>query len=601
MKPPTQALAVLGVFGLLAAFAAVAGGSTAPRSAQAALDCNDDHRLRVEIVNEDTEEFIAFPGSEVRISPDPQDGSGTRLYEDNGRNDDSGTVGRIQEDSACEITDVAPDPVAYTLTLEELAGNCELADGQTETKTLVLVANQTVTYMVEDCDPSDIRIAIDADDDVISCRGSTDIEIEVWTDGRPAPDGTEIELSASFGTISPSDVETDNGDADATYRAPGNRGGSVTITAMAFGKAASTRVNVVCSANPAQLGFPSVSCGSSTARVTFKWTPGGGASQWVDLSLADNRFAPGTFIGSGPHGPGVSELTWTGLGKGRQYFWRVNTWTGSSWVVSSTGTFVPCDGPEIRGVNYSCISHDRARVTFFWSPSAPTGSSHWLDLTLHNNRFARGTFIGVGVGSTQQSLTWSGILADRQHYWRVNTLLPDGWDPSRTGTFTAYCYRKPGRTKRADSNVRGGPLHLCWPDAQLADCLPFAQQCPVQQRYRLSHRPALDLLSTLGVAVDRDVDLADRCAVLRLRPGHARDAHADIGAESLARCRGHCRGRLGADHAVLSDDGRFDAHLLLDFCRVGNDAAAEVAAGSRHVCYLVREQAAGAGLHHGQR
>jgi hypothetical protein len=35
-------------------------------------------------------------------------------------------------------------------------------------------------------------------------------------------------------------------------------------------------------------------------------------------------------------------------------------------------------------------------------------------------------------------VAWPGILANRVHYWRVNSFLL-GWQPSATGSFIAFC------------------------------------------------------------------------------------------------------------------------------------------------------------------
>ncbi len=82
------------------------------------------------------------------------------------------------------------------------------------------------------------------------------------------------------------------------------------------------------------------------------------------------------------------------------------------------------------------------RVTFSWTGNAPGSQQQWLDLSLANNGWQPGTFLGAGpFSSATTSYTWDGLLPDAVHYVRVNQQLPAGnWDPSQTFTFaTASC------------------------------------------------------------------------------------------------------------------------------------------------------------------
>ena len=74
---------------------------------------------------------------------------------------------------------------------------------------------------------------------------------------------------------------------------------------------------------------------------------------WIDLSLSDNGFADGTYLGSGPFGPdppaGSSNniFVWSRLVAGRTHFYRQNArYTAAGWVSQYEGTFVTpnCDG-----------------------------------------------------------------------------------------------------------------------------------------------------------------------------------------------------------------------------------------------------------------
>ncbi|HLF77104.1 MAG TPA: thrombospondin type 3 repeat-containing protein [Dehalococcoidia bacterium] len=60
----------------------------------------------------------------------------------------------------------------------------------------------------------------------------------------------------------------------------------------------------------------------------------------------------------------------------------------------------------------------------------------WTDLSLHNNGWIWGTFVGVGPAlPSATSQPWGGLLPGYWHYLRVNTLTPFGWWPSPTIAF----------------------------------------------------------------------------------------------------------------------------------------------------------------------
>jgi hypothetical protein len=82
--------------------------------------------------------------------------------------------------------------------------------------------------------------------------------------------------------------------------------------------------------------------------ISFAWSPAllPGASQWLDLSIYDNGFAPGTFLSKGPLPNGQSGLTWEGMPPGLVYYWRVNTLAADGWHGSPGWSFgsVNCGG-----------------------------------------------------------------------------------------------------------------------------------------------------------------------------------------------------------------------------------------------------------------
>jgi hypothetical protein len=275
----------------------------------------------------------------------------------------------------------------------------------------------------------------------LGCGDTASITITVRAaGGAAAPDGTPVTVNAGFGTLSSATASTLGGSALVIYQAPLAGSGVATITASALGGSASTTIGVACNPAPAQLGFPNTTCFGGGAGVNFNWTPVvGSVIQFLDLSLQDNNFALFTFLGAGPLDPAQNQLAWNGLLNGRPHYWRINTLTADGWVTSATGAFVPCGGPEIRFTTYGCQGGGLATVNFFFSPASPPAISTYLDLSLANNGFVPGTFVGVPLSTTAGFFTWTGVLANQTHYWRVNSLFPGGWFPSSTGSFTAFC------------------------------------------------------------------------------------------------------------------------------------------------------------------
>ena len=93
----------------------------------------------------------------------------------------------------------------------------------------------------------------------------------------------------------------------------------------------------------------------STVRAELKWTSYNQGAQWLDLSLFNNDFAPGTFQGIGPLPPTQSGLAWDGLTPGVWYFARVNTLTFAGWSPSRPMAFITppdCFSPAAASAYY---------------------------------------------------------------------------------------------------------------------------------------------------------------------------------------------------------------------------------------------------------
>lgn len=84
-------------------------------------------------------------------------------------------------------------------------------------------------------------------------------------------------------------------------------------------------------------------CYADRGDITFRWQGASSSSQqWIDLSLQDNGWRDGTFIGVGPLPGSDSSFLWVGLVGNSPHVLRINQLIGGSWDVSQTFRFTPC-------------------------------------------------------------------------------------------------------------------------------------------------------------------------------------------------------------------------------------------------------------------
>jgi hypothetical protein len=187
---------------------------------------------------------------------------------------------------------------------------------------------------------------------------------------------------------------------------------------------------------------------------------------WIDLSLFNNNFAAGTFIGAGSFAlrPDDGYLSgWTGLSVGRGHYYRLNALVDGRWIELGRGSFeTPLCGLvrtiacpfNVKGAP----PNELAFATFAVpggsvSPDGPNPREGWLDLSLFNNGFRLGTFLGAGpfhpVANTE--FQWEGLVTARRHFVRVNTLHDNGlWIPRINDSFvTLECRGRPTVTPPA--------------------------------------------------------------------------------------------------------------------------------------------------------
>lgn len=180
-----------------------------------------------------------------------------------------------------------------------------------------------------------------------------------------------------------------------------------------------------------------------TTEVTFAWPSAPGAREvWVDLSLYATGLDAGAFSGAGPFTSNVTSYKWMGVAANTQYFYRVNALYADGWHALKSGSFVSgqCGSQslpiQLTAQTCSAVASGNVNITFAWSPSLLPGASQWLDLSIYDNGFAPGSFLGKGpLPNGQSSLTWDTLPPGLVYYWRVNTIAADGWHGSPTWSF----------------------------------------------------------------------------------------------------------------------------------------------------------------------
>jgi hypothetical protein len=195
----------------------------------------------------------------------------------------------------------------------------------------------------------------------------------------------------------------------------------------------------------ALLGFPSSDCASESAQLTFKWTPVAGATeQWLDLSLKDNRFAPGTYRAF-KLTPGVETLNTSAINAGEPHYWRINSKTPGGWVESTLGQFVPCDAPQLLWGPTICQSNELAAVRFNWAPRADVLGYQYIEYS-STSSFTNATSIGP-LAASATTFRRGGFSIDERTYFRVVWESLDGARvATKTASFVPDCTVEPINT-----------------------------------------------------------------------------------------------------------------------------------------------------------
>ncbi len=192
-------------------------------------------------------------------------------------------------------------------------------------------------------------------------------------------------------------------------------------------------------AAPPYVQFQSCAGGNLTAYI--EWASTNTGQQWLDLSLSDYGFAPGTFLSAGPLTVSQRAYLWGSVLQNRTHYVRVNTLTAAGWQPGPTASFTTgdCGRPVPARLDVALTTGCEGGMlveSFSWTTATPIGLAQWLDLSTQNSGFAPGTFVSsellVSVAAT---FRWAGLLPDATHYWRLNTWTGTQWVTSATGTF----------------------------------------------------------------------------------------------------------------------------------------------------------------------
>ena len=177
-------------------------------------------------------------------------------------------------------------------------------------------------------------------------------------------------------------------------------------------------------------------------------------SVWIDLSLADNNFFPGSFVSLGAFGSQIEghSVFWSGLLPGKQHFYRYNALVGERWIQIGSGYFETPDCDTVTRIACDGVEPFLNKVRFYlpvWrgrgaGPPPDKGNPvEWLDLTLWYD-FLEGSSI-VGTPIHAPTTIDMSVLPGIRHFYRGNVLAIDGqWYPEWHGTFLSLrCDRLP--------------------------------------------------------------------------------------------------------------------------------------------------------------
>ena len=300
-------------------------------------------------------------------------------------------------------------------------------------------------------------------------------EGSVTIDGQPAPDGTLVE-AVVYGAVCDAQVTFGGryrlavqvhrcgspGDT-VTFRVAGRPAPQTAELRSPLPPPRTLDLSVEAPAMaPARLLGVSTGCSedfAGRAMVIFMWDASLGEHLWLELSIFANGFRPGTFIGAGPfpvslepYGLESGSFTWDDLAPTVRHFWRVNAVQAGYWAPSATASFVTPDcrferpgaATQMDIWRQECAFDEKGTriVTFTWLPAIARAlpelvREQWLDISIFDNNFAPGTYVGIPVPKNVGVFVVRGITGSARHYWRINTFAVHTWNRSNIHYFDA--------------------------------------------------------------------------------------------------------------------------------------------------------------------
>lgn len=117
---------------------------------------------------------------------------------------------------------------------------------------------------------------------------------------------------------------------------------------------------------------------TSQVRVSFNWGAYNEGPQWFDLSLSNNGFVPGSFVGIGPLGYNQTSFTWDGILPGLTHYLRVNTLTPYGWSVSPTFSFTTRGDCSYGGSTISVVPQPYQQMVMMPVNGFCTAGAGWF-------------------------------------------------------------------------------------------------------------------------------------------------------------------------------------------------------------------------------
>jgi hypothetical protein len=140
--------------------------------------------------------------------------------------------------------------------------------------------------------------------------------------------------------------------------------------------------------------------GPNNVRLNMSWVSYNLGPQWFDVSLSNNGWIWGTFVGAGPIASGQNTFTWDGFVPNARHYLRVNTLTQFGWYESQTVSFVTIGcgggggakvGPQCDG-QYWCAGDP---IPFFCAQQGLYAGCIWVNKLANPYTYVQGEPLSI--------------------------------------------------------------------------------------------------------------------------------------------------------------------------------------------------------------